>query len=341
MKALVFDGFLSLQNVESPVRQKGESLVKVLYAGICNTDLEITRGYMGFRGIPGHEFVGIVIESDNPNLTGRRVVSEINIGCRTCELCKSGDPRHCKDRTVLGILRRNGAFAEYLTVPNMNLVVVPKDVGNLQAVFTEPLAAVLQIFDDSDILIKSKIAVIGDGKLGLLAALTIKAIGYTPVLFGKHESKLKIAQQSGIKTYKASDPCKYLFEIVMECSGNPTGLQKALDIIEPKGTIFLKSSFAADAQINLTPAVINEVSIVGSRCGRFWRATEVLEEELIDCKPLITHIYPIDDALTAFKHAADPQAFPRSRVPAPFVPHQIRGITEREHPCAFIIMNTI
>ncbi|KPK95932.1 hypothetical protein AMJ80_02755 [bacterium SM23_31] len=307
MQALLFDKKLRLANVNLPERRPGEALIQVSLAGICNTDLEIMRGYMDFTGVPGHEFVGVVKESDKPSLAGKRVVGEINAGCGDCELCRSGDPRHCPSRTVLGISGRNGAFAEYLTIPETNLHVVPDNVPDTAAVFTEPLAAALQIFDEPlyELPKGTSIAVIGDGKLGLLVGQAALAYGYTPVLFGKNKRKLSLAASWRIRTYTAGDQNSETFSIVIECSGEPSGLKLAMNIVEPKGIIILKSTYAADAAFDLSPIVINEISLAGSRCGNFPPALQLLEENIIDTNSLITAMYPLSEGLEAFRRAGE------------------------------------
>ena len=307
MQALLFDNELRFTDIELPERKPGEALIRVLLAGICNTDLEITRGYMDFTGVPGHEFVGVVEESDTPSLVGKRVVGEINAGCGDCELCDSGDPRHCWDRTVLGILDRNGAFAEYLTLPETNLHIVPENIPDTAAVFTEPLAAALQIFEDPlcGVSQDTPIAVIGDGKLGLLVVQAALARGYSPELFGKNPHKLSLADSWGIWAYTNIDECTDIFSIVIECSGKPSGLKKAMDIVEPKGIIILKSTYAANEELDLSRIVIDELSLIGSRCGRFPPALELLEKNKIDTNSLITAIYPLREGPEAFRRAGE------------------------------------
>jgi len=308
MKALVFDKTLSFREIERPARKKGEALIRVLTAGICNTDIEITRGYMDFSGVPGHEFIGIVEESDNAVLTGQRVVGDINAGCGVCERCRDGDPRHCKDRTTLGIFRRDGAFAEYLTLPERNLYPVPASIDNETAVFTEPFAAALQVFDEHDLPETKRAAVIGDGKLGLLIVLAARARGFEPILFGLNEKKFAIAAKWGIGTVNAAVDTNERFDLVIECSGNPAGLQKALGIIEPKGTIVLKSTYAADASIDFSRLVVNEITLIGSRCGRFAPALKPLEQEKSRFASMITARYKLEDGHAAFEHAQKPDA---------------------------------
>jgi len=305
MQALVYDQDLRLTDIDSPVRKHGEALICVHLAGICNTDLEIVHGYMNFTGVPGHEFVGVVKEGDTPSLIGKRVVGEINAGCRRCDRCRAGDPRHCSNRTILGIYKRNGAFAEYLTLPETNVLTVPDSVPDTAAVFTEPLAAALQIFEEHTFHPNSTIAIIGDGKLGLLITQAARARGYMPILFGKHTEKLALAASWGIQTHMESERTDEKLPMVIECSGSPSGLGFALSITEPGGTIILKSTYADNAGIDLSQIVINEISLVGSRCGRFKPALELLEQNKIDTQSLITATYPLSNGLAAFHRAAE------------------------------------
>lgn len=308
MRALVLDRTLRLDTVKPPVRKPGEALVRVRTAGICNTDLELTRGYMAFRGIPGHEFVGVVAECDDPNLDGMRVVGEINAGCGMCERCRAGDSRHCADRSVLGILNRPGAFAEYLILPEKNLHVVPDTVDDDTAVFTEPLAAALTVFDENQLPADREIAVIGDGKLGLLVALTARARGHTPVLFGRHEHKCAIAADAGIRTVMGKPEQGERFAAVVECSGDQSGLETALAMIEPEGVIVLKSTFSGETALDLTRVVVDEIALVGSRCGRFAPALKLLERKAVDPRPLITARFPLNEGVEAFRRAAEPDS---------------------------------
>jgi len=306
MKALFFDKKLTFTSIPLPVRREGEALIRVHVAGICNTDIEIIRGYMGFRGVPGHEFVGTVEECGAPELAGKRVVGEINAGCGACDRCRAGDPRHCDDRTVLGILNRNGAFSEYLALPEENLHIVPDSIDNTAAVFTEPLAAALQIFDEHDLPRSREIAVIGDGKLGLLVAQAARIRGYQPVLYGRHAAKLAIAAERGIRTIKIAGALSDRFPIVIECSGSPSGMTAAVNMTEPRGVIVLKSTCAAEPRVDFARVVINEISIVGSRCGRFAPALELLEQNAIDTASMISAVYPLGSGVEAFRAAVMP-----------------------------------
>jgi len=305
MKALRFErNELKLAEVELP-RRAGEALVRVTTAGICNTDLEIVRGYAGFSGTLGHEFAGVVEESPDPSQVGRRVVGEINAGCGVCELCQRNDPRHCLNRTVLGIRTRDGAFAEYLSLPPQNLLAVPKNVSDRQAVFTEPLAAACEILDQVAIGPGRRVAVIGDGKLGQLIARVLATTGCDLTLVGRHARKLELAAKAGIQTTIAPfDPPR--FDLVVEASGSAAGLQLALDLVRARGTIVLKSTFHGDVQLNTSRIVVDEISVIGSRCGRFEKALALLEAGKVDVEPLIAGQFRLADGVAAMAEAARP-----------------------------------
>lgn len=307
MKALQFiDGRLALSDVSEP-RHPGEALVRVELAGICSTDLHITRGYAGFSGTLGHEFVGVVEESPEPALLGRRVVGEINAGCGECDLCRAGDARHCAGRTVLGIHNRQGAFAEYVSLPPGNLLVVPEGVSDREAVFTEPLAAACEILDQVRIGHGDRVAVIGDGKLGQLIARVLVTTGCDLTLIGKHEEKLRLAAEAGISAVTIDRrPADVVYDFVVEASGAGSGLDLALDLVRPRGTIILKSTFHGAVPLEAWRVVVNEITIVGSRCGRFERALELLASRRIDVNPLIAAEYPLSDGVEAIERAASP-----------------------------------
>jgi len=260
---------LAVREIEKPASGT-EALVRVLLSGICNTDLEIARGYAGFQGTIGHEFVGLVEEAPGGSLVGQRVVGEINAGCGACELCREGDPRHCQKRTVLGIVRRDGAHAEFLRLPLMNLLPVPDKVVDEHAVFAEPLAAACGIMERVDIKSSHRVAIIGDGKLGLLCAQAIALSGASTLLIGKHAEKLRIAERRGIETAKARTAAKRKreFDVVVEASGSPSGFVGALELLRPRGTLVLKSTFQGPGkidEIDQARLVVDEISIVGSR----------------------------------------------------------------------------
>src|SRR5215208_7161551 len=271
---------LSIKELEKPDRAD-EALVRVLLSGICNTDLEIARGYAGFKGTIGHEFVGVVEESTNRKLVGRRVVGEINAGCGQCDLCRAGDSRHCASRTVLGILGRDGAHAEFLQLPAENLFPVPENVPDEHAVFTEPLAAACGVLERVSMSNSDRVAVIGDGKLGLLCAQVLALTSASLVLIGKHSSKLQIAENRGIETMTPTEATKHKgeFDVVVEASGAAEGFSLALDLLRPKGQLVLKSTFHGKTELVAARIVVDEISIVGSRCGRFTPALDLLQKE--------------------------------------------------------------
>lgn len=296
---------LSVKDVPKPDRSD-EALVRVLMSGICNTDLEIARGYAGFKGTIGHEFVGVVEQSPDRTLVGRRVVGEINAGCGKCHLCRAGDSRHCAQRTVLGIVGRDGAHAEFLQLPVENLFPVPRNVKDEHAVFTEPLAAACGILECVKISRSDRVAVIGDGKLGLLCAQVLALYGASLLLVGKHHSKLRIAEQRGIETTTPKHAAKRArqFDIVVEASGAADGFALALDLLRPKGQLVLKSTFHGKTQLDAARIVVDEISIVGSRCGRFTPALDLLKKRAVDVDSLISEGYDLSDGVRAMRRAA-------------------------------------
>ncbi len=305
MKAVVFDNELKLDvNYKKPEVKSGEALVKVTLAGICNTDLEITKGYMGYKGVLGHEFVGIVEEVNGPDKTliGKRVVGEINFGCEKCEWCKKGLQRHCPNRSTLGIWQQDGCFAEYVIIPITNIIEVPESVSDEQAVFVEPLAAALEILEQLHIKPYEKVLVLGDGKLGLTTAIALKSSGLDVTLIGKHQNKLDIAKDQGVKT-KLLQETKITqeYDIVVEATGSITGFETSISSVKPRGTLVLKSTIAASKEFNFAPIVINEITVLGSRCGQFVPAMRYLEEKKIDFTPFISSIVKIDNAIEGFE----------------------------------------
>ncbi len=306
MKALHFDGKkLRLKEVNFRIND-AEAVIRVLKSGICNTDLEIVRGYAGFVGILGHEFVGIVEKCAEVSWIGKRVVGEINVGCGVCFLCKAGDSRHCPRRTVLGIHGRDGAHAEFVSLPTLNLLEVPETITDEEAVFVEPLAAAYAITERIEIHPNMKVAVIGDGKLGLLSAMVLSLKSNNVTLIGKHQHKLAIAKRHGIETALIEKAQKYgrLFDVVVEASGNRTGMQMAMDIVQPKGFIVLKSTFHGETPVEMWRAVVDEISIIGSRCGKFAPALEILKKGKIKVRELISEIFSLDKGIEAFEAAS-------------------------------------
>lgn len=307
MKAIVFDKELKLDNnYPKPVPQKGEALIRVTLAGICNTDYEITKGYMGYVGVLGHEFVGVVeeVNSDDKSLIGKRVVAEISYGCNApeCEWCAKKNYRHCPNRHTIGIWKKDGCMAEYLTVPTNILFEVPDNVTDEQAVFVEPLAAACEILEQLHIEPMSKILVLGDGKLGLTTALTLNAHNLDVLLVGKHQNKLDIAKAQGVKTQLLSEftPEKK-YDVVVEATGSASGFETSMSLTKPRGVLVLKSTVASGKELNLAPIVIDEITVLGSRCGQFPPALRLLENHRIDFTPFITKTYSIDESLEAFE----------------------------------------
>lgn len=303
MKALRWgEAGLRIEDAALP-RREGEALVRVTLAGICSTDLHITRGYAGFYGTLGHEFVGVVAESTDSSLDGRRVTGEINVGCGECGECAAGDARHCPRRTVLGIRGRDGTFAEYLSLPARNLHIVPDDISDREAVFTEPLAAAAAVLDKVEISHGDRVAVIGDGKLGQLIARVVATTGCRVTLIGRHEDKLRLVARVGVGTERGPEKS---YDVVIEASGSPSGFQDAIRLVRPRGTIILKSTFHGAVEIETWPIVVDEIKIVGSRCGRFARAIEMLGTHGFDLEPLIAAEYPLSEGIEAMREAARP-----------------------------------
>ncbi len=307
MKAVVFNNELKLvKDYEKPVPKKGEALVRVTLAGICNTDYEITKGYMGYNGILGHEAIGIVedVNGDDKSLVGKRVVPEISYGCKEpdCEWCAQKLYRHCPNRHTLGIWHKDGVFCEYFTMPVEVLFEVPENVEDEQAVFVEPLAAAIEITEQLHIKPMDKVVVLGDGKLGLITALALKALNVNVTLVGKHQNKLDIAKAQGVPTKLLNDfEIKKEYDVVVEATGSVSGFETAIALTKPRGVLVLKSTVAASKEFNLAPIVIDEITVLGSRCGQFPPALRLLQSGKIDLKPLISATYPIDDAIEAFE----------------------------------------
>jgi len=306
MKALrVEKNKIAVRDIELPERGQ-EAIVRVLLSGICNTDIEITRGYAGFKGTIGHEFVGIVEDTSDGKLVGQRVVGEINAGCGECDLCRADDPRHCSKRTVLGIVGRDGAHAEFLRLPPMNLLPVPERILDEHAVFAEPLAAACGIMDRTQVSKDKSVAVIGDGKLGLLCAQAMALTGAPVLLIGKHPEKLRIAERRGIETATAKNATgrKRQFDVVVEASGSASAFSTAVGLLRPRGVLVLKSTFHGPTEINAATIVVDEISIVGSRCGRLAPALDLLKNGAIDVDSLISEEYPLREGVLAMERAA-------------------------------------
>jgi threonine dehydrogenase-like Zn-dependent dehydrogenase len=304
-----------------PIPPAGEALIKVSQVGICNTDREITRGYMDFTGVLGHEFVGVVQEvahqqgASTPHaLVGRRVVGDINAACRKsdCFYCQSGMHTHCPERTTLGIVRRDGAFAEYLTLPLENLHLVPDEVSDDEAVFVEPLAANFEILEQVHLKPTDRVIVLGDGKMGQLAARVLVLSGCDVTIVGKHAEKLLLVEHLGITASLTEDIDELIqhgrrrADLVVECTGSEQGLELAMRVVRPRGTLILKSTVAAKSNLHLAPLVIDEIRVQGSRCGPFAPALRALQQKRIDVRPLISGRYSLDNALIAFDYATQP-----------------------------------
>ena len=318
MKAVVFndkDGLRLDTNYPKPIPQKGEVLIRVTLAGICNTDYEITKGYMGYNGILGHEFIGVAEEVNTDGLSddmvkkgksliGKRVTAEISYGCDNpdCEWCAVKNYRHCPERHTLGIWRKDGCFAEYVTMPVNVVFEIPDEVEDEQAVFVEPLAAACEITEQLHIQPIQKVLVLGDGKLGLTTALTLHSQGLNVTLVGKHQNKLDIAKNQGVKTKLLNEiNVDNSYDVVVEATGSVSGFETSLGLVKPRGVLVLKSTIATGKELNLAPIVINEITVLGSRCGQFPPALNLLKNKRIDFKPFISKIYSVDDAIEAFE----------------------------------------
>ncbi|BAZ29505.1 zinc-containing alcohol dehydrogenase superfamily protein [Cylindrospermum sp. NIES-4074] len=289
-------------DLEIPEPPPGEALVRVLRAGICNTDIELLRGYYPYTGILGHEFVGVV-EQGPENLINQRVVGEINAVCGKCRFCRRGQPTHCENRTVLGIVNRHGAFAEYLCLPIENLHPVPENVSTEAATFTEPIAAALEIQQQVSLSSDDRVLVVGDGKLGQLVAQTLALTGCDLLVVGRHQQKLANLEARGIKTGLADAVIDSAFDISVECTGNPEGFAIARRALRPRGTLVLKSTYAGKLSLDASSLVVDEITLIGSRCGPFPAALELLANGKVDLQPLIHACYPLSQGLGAFENA--------------------------------------
>ena len=307
MKALRFENNeLRLTNVAKP-NCANEALVRVLKSGICNTDIEICKGYADFSGTIGHEFVGVVEDApDAPDLIGKRVVGEINAGCGACDVCETGDERHCPNRTVLGIKERDGAHAEFLALPSRNLLVVPDAISDTEAVFAEPLAAAFGITEAVEISSDTRVCVIGDGKLGNLCAQSLSLKSNDVCLIGKHLSKLALLKQSNVETILLEQAHKMSgkFDVVVEASGAETGFNLALDLLKPRGKLVLKSTFQGASNWQTWRVVVDEITVVGSRCGRFAPALRLLETGEINVENLVDEEIGLSEGVEAMRRAA-------------------------------------
>jgi threonine dehydrogenase-like Zn-dependent dehydrogenase len=303
MRAIVFDhnSLSSRSDYPIPTPGDGEVLVRVVRAGICETDLQLIRGYMGFSGVLGHEFVGV---AQSGPMSGRRVVGEINCSCGACPTCGAGRPSHCPTRSVLGILNHDGAFADYVAVPQQNLHAVPDSISDDEAVFTEPLAAAFQIPAQVPIDHDDRVIVLGDGRLGNLCAQVLARVTKHVTVVGKHSEKLALLESTGVTTKLVSEvDSTHDNDIVVDCTGSPTGLPTALSLVRPRGTVVLKTTVAGEQTMAWAPIVVDEVTIVGSRCGPFGRALKALEDREVSVLPLISARYDLSDGIAAIDHA--------------------------------------
>ncbi len=299
------DGEVTVRQAAPSARPEGFALLKLLVAGICNTDLELQRGYYGFAGTPGHEFVAEVVAADDPALRGRRVVGEINLACGHCDWCHRGLGRHCPNRSVLGIVKHPGAFQEFFTLPERNLHLVPDRISTERASFTEPLAAACEILDQAAIPPGDAVAVLGDGKLGLLIALVLNARGLRVRLFGHHREKLRIAAEVGVAVEIAGPSLPAAtYGWVVDATGSAEGLRLAASMVRPRGTLILKSTVHGTVEIDTAPIIVNEITLIGSRCGRFEAALPLLAGGAVPVEKLIADRFPLAQAPAAFARAA-------------------------------------
>lgn len=307
MRALVFNNKLELKNdYTKPIPKENEALVKVKLVGICNTDYEITKGYMGYNGILGHEFVGVVeeINGEDKSLLGKRVVGEINLGCKNCDWCAKGLERHCPNRQTLGIFNKDGCFADYVTLPLSNLLEVDDKISDETAVFVEPLAAALEILEQLHIKPYEKVCVLGDGKLGLITALALNASNVDVTLIGKHQNKLDIAKEQNVKTMlleNLTQENNKSFDVVVEATGRVSGFETSINLVKPRGVLVLKSTIATGKELNLAPIVIDEITVLGSRCGQFAPALRLMKKNIIDFTKLVSSKLSFNDAIIGFE----------------------------------------
>ena len=308
MRAIVFNQSVSFNaRAADPAPAEGDTLVRVRQAGVCATDLEIVKGYMGFVGILGHEFVGEVAESPNRELVGQRVVGEINIVCGRCDLCVAGLSSHCRNRSVLGIVKHNGAFADFVRLPATNLHALPDSIDNDQAVFVEPLAAAFQVLKQIKLDGRKWVTVLGDGRLGLLVAQVLQTTGCPVRVIGKHPAKLAMCEKWSIRSRPLADIIpRHDQDVVVDCTGSAQGLKLAMQMTRPRGTIVLKSTFAGGEPLNLAPLVVDEITVIGSRCGPFREAIRALAEKQIDVVSLIHRRMKIEQGVEALSLAARP-----------------------------------
>jgi 2-desacetyl-2-hydroxyethyl bacteriochlorophyllide A dehydrogenase len=303
MKALwLEDRQLSVREVDTP-EAGDEALVRVLLSGVCGTDIELTRGYYPYTGIVGHEFVGEVVSAPDATWVGQRVVGDINVVCGSCEQCAEGRSTHCEDRTVLGIVARNGAHAEYLTLPVANLHRVPQAVPDEAAVFAEPLAAAVEILEQVHVAPTDRVLLVGAGRLGQLVARVLSLTGAHLRVVARHPHQQALLQAAGIATVDEADVAESRWDVVVEATGSPSGLALARHALRPRGTLVLKSTYAGEVTLDLSPFVVDEITVVGSRCGPFEPALRLLDQGLVDPLPLVSATYPLSRAVEAIQAA--------------------------------------
>lgn len=300
------DRSLSVRDVPVPTPLEGEALIRVRLSGICGTDLELVRGYYPFTGVIGHEFVGEVVQSADPWWVGQRVVGEINAACGECEQCAAGRPTHCERRTVLGIVGRDGVHAEYTTLPLANLHRVPDGVSDEAAVFVEPIAAAVEILTQVRIGPGDRVLLVGAGRLGQLVAQVLATTGAHLHVVARHEHQKALLHARGIETIDAADVEPRRWDVAVEATGSPSGFDVAAAALRPRGTLVLKSTYRGDITLALAPFVVDEITILGSRCGPFAPALELLESGAVDPLPLIAARYPLADGVEAMRAAGEP-----------------------------------
>jgi len=310
MRAVVFDGELRfVEDYPMPEVPPGWARIRVQKAGICKTDMEIMKGYMGFKGILGHEFIGVVEKCDDPNWLGKQIVGEINAACGKCERCAQGLGRHCHNRTVLGILNHDGCMSDYCVLPIVNLLEIPATVSDDRAVLVEPLSAACEILEQMTFQGSERVLVLGDGRLGILCAWALLTVLSDVTLTGHHPEKLELAKWRHLKTAHGSSEVDPGADVVVDATGSGGGIDEAMSLCRPRGTIVLKSTAASQAELNLAPIVINELTVVGSRCGKFKDGLRMLEAYPdMPIERLITARYPIEQALAAFDRATQSDA---------------------------------
>jgi len=310
MRGLYLEQGLSFRrDLAQPWLQPGEALIRPLLTGICATDLELCRGYAGFKGVPGHEFVGVVEQVRDPehrDWVSQRVVGAINIGCRQCQACRTACPEHCRQRRVLGIRGKDGVFADYFSLPVVNLYALPESVPDLEAVFAEPLAAALRVLQQLDGLDVERVLVLGPGRLGLLIAWVLAEAGYSLTVAGRNEASLALPKSWQLDTVLVSDPDDCSQTCVVDASGSPEGLRQALRLLQPRGILLLKSTFAGGEAVDLSPLVVNEIRLLGSRCGPMDLAVQCLARRTLPVQSMIDGCYSLQQGRQAFARAAEP-----------------------------------